>query len=160
METQKSITAWAEETFGHHTALAKLVRCNVEIAELLSALSSGAVTEIGGELADVKIIFMQVKEALGDDTTYVRSHGCSFTLMRLASELSQQVGLLMMMLEAGIDGEPMQLSLYVVEDIIHDMAYVLQVDLNELVDEKMKVNRARQWGRTSAGRHQHISEAA
>ncbi len=78
METQKTISAWGRETFGHSTATAIGTRMNVEVAEMLVALRCLADTsdpakvlryrkEAAREGADVYIMLVQVMEALGAD---------------------------------------------------------------------------------------------
>jgi NTP pyrophosphatase (non-canonical NTP hydrolase) len=62
-ETQQSITAWAEETFGavaHHPDLVK--RALLELQELEEAVSKQSQIEIAGELADVMILLYRLAE--------------------------------------------------------------------------------------------------
>lgn len=78
METQQTITAWGVATFGPNKPLAIATRANVEMSELLNALSNLAETTdpelyeqrriaCGVECADVVIMVMQVSELLGAD---------------------------------------------------------------------------------------------
>ena len=62
-ETQKSVTDWAEETFGpvrDHTTLVK--RAQVEMDELLEATAAADTNEMGKEAADVLILLMRLAE--------------------------------------------------------------------------------------------------
>lgn len=67
LEDQDSIEAWRSETFGPYTNRDRLAaRANVEMAELLTAIVSGAtLDEIAAECADVLIVLYGVAEAIG-----------------------------------------------------------------------------------------------
>ncbi len=70
METQKSVTQWAEKTFGpapDHGALVD--RACLELQELRSALKAEDVEEIGSELADIIILLYRIAELRGLDIT-------------------------------------------------------------------------------------------
>jgi len=60
-ETQKSITQWAEETFGSvadHSALVD--RAAIEMTELAEAVHSNDIIEIGKETADIVILLYRL----------------------------------------------------------------------------------------------------
>jgi len=62
-ETQKSVTNWAEETFGAVTDQKILVqRATLEMDELLEAVTNKDTVEIGKETADVIILLMRLLE--------------------------------------------------------------------------------------------------
>lgn len=78
METQRSITEWAEQTFGPSHPAVIASRMNVEVAELVSGLSTVARLEVSDidpntldalreECADVGVMLFQVCEKLGVD---------------------------------------------------------------------------------------------
>lgn len=78
METQQSITAWADGTFGPSHPAVIAARMNVEVAELVSGLSTVARLEVSDidpntldalreECADVGVMLFQVCEKLGVD---------------------------------------------------------------------------------------------
>lgn len=82
METQKTITDWSRENFGHQSPLTIALRMNVEQAELLNALGSYDRESNGicsaedldklhehaaDEVADVGVMLLQVAETLGID---------------------------------------------------------------------------------------------
>lgn len=67
-ETQESISAWANETFGKPHMLATIVaRLNEEMAELVSAVSTARIDDakVLSECADVYIVLCQVANKLG-----------------------------------------------------------------------------------------------
>ena len=62
-ETQKSISAWAEATFGPAQDLGVLVeRARIELDELLEAVQNQNREEIGKETADIAILLMRLLE--------------------------------------------------------------------------------------------------
>lgn len=67
IETQKTISDWANETFGTATSNMRIaVRANEEMAELLRALSADDYSsKAGEEIADVLIVLCRVAERLG-----------------------------------------------------------------------------------------------
>jgi NTP pyrophosphatase (non-canonical NTP hydrolase) len=68
METQKTIADWAEQTFGPVSDPEVLVkRADTELQELLEAVQSGDISEIGKETADVIILLMRLLEQSGLD---------------------------------------------------------------------------------------------
>ncbi|SDE48471.1 DUF550 domain-containing protein [Kordiimonas lacus] len=67
-ETQQSVAAWAEETFGPAGDQTVLVRrAQVELDELLEATAAGDKTEIGKETADIAILLYRLMELNGLD---------------------------------------------------------------------------------------------
>lgn len=70
METQKTVSAWAEDTFGPASDSSVLViRAETELQELLEAVNEGNISEIGKETADVVILLMRLLEQNGLDLT-------------------------------------------------------------------------------------------
>ncbi len=69
-ETQKTVTRWAEETFGPVQDQAVLVRRAMdEMAELLGATMAGDKPEIGKETADIAILLYRLLDLNGLDLT-------------------------------------------------------------------------------------------
>ena len=69
-EDQKTVTRWAEETFGPVRDHAVLVRrAMVEMEELLEATEAGNRVEMGKECADVAILLYRLMELNGLDLT-------------------------------------------------------------------------------------------
>jgi len=69
VETQQSITAWADETFGPSTSNMRIAtRANEEMAELLRALSVDDTSpDAAVEIADVVIVLSRLASKLGVD---------------------------------------------------------------------------------------------
>jgi len=68
VETQKTISLWAEETFGaggSNNVVA--TRANQEMAELLSAVAKDDVKKVGTEIADVFICLYRLADRMGLD---------------------------------------------------------------------------------------------
>jgi len=63
MDTQHTVSQWAEETFGPATDPSVLVRrAENELQELAQAVTDGDTEEIGKETADVVILLMRLLE--------------------------------------------------------------------------------------------------
>ncbi|WP_262691123.1 pyrophosphohydrolase domain-containing protein [Kordiimonas aestuarii] len=65
-ESQKTITVWAEDTFGpahDHSVLVR--RAMLELEELLEATEAGDRAEIGKETADIAILLYRLMELNG-----------------------------------------------------------------------------------------------
>jgi hypothetical protein len=155
VETQKTIHEWAEATFGPSTALDRIIRCNVECGELLSAIHTGATREhVLGEIGDVQIIFDQVKHSV--NMTY--DPAWSFALaspLCLAASINSAMSRLVVLLDEFDDPLLIDSTMCEIQDDLAQLATVLQVDLRQCVDDKMKINRARTWKRLESGRFQH-----
>lgn len=67
IETQKTISDWANETFGPATSNMRIAtRANEEMAELLRALAADDYSpKAGEEIADILIVLCRVAERLG-----------------------------------------------------------------------------------------------
>lgn len=68
MTLQSDILDWSIETFGSSSSVAKAIRGNKEMAELISSLQNGISNdEIAEECADVAFFLIQICEASGHD---------------------------------------------------------------------------------------------
>lgn len=68
MSIQKEVSQWATDEFGQSSAVAKAIRGNKEMAELISSLQNGIPNdEIAEECADVAFFLLQICEASGHD---------------------------------------------------------------------------------------------
>lgn len=68
MNIQKEVSRWATDQFGQSSAVAKAIRGNKEMAELISSLQNGIPNdEIAEECADVAFFLLQICEASGHD---------------------------------------------------------------------------------------------
>ncbi len=155
-ETQKTIHDWATRTFGPSNPLDRLVRCNVEAGELLSAIHNQAPRHItAGELADVQIIFMQVKEGLSYDSPPSNYDPYPTTATEVAAELCVSIGHLLQALAKGLKLDDTWDVVHDTQEIIILLAHTLGVDLDAAVDAKMMINRDRTWQKLESGRFQH-----
>ena len=68
-ETQRTITRWAQETFGAPSSLERVAaRANEEMAELLRVMTAGGnPTDIVTEAADVMIVPYRLADLMGHD---------------------------------------------------------------------------------------------
>lgn len=93
METQESITRWADDTFGPKHPAEVAARMNVEVAELVAGLATVAavpvedmdpelVQELQKECADVFIMLAQVAEKLNVDLQTVVDYKMSVNRRR------------------------------------------------------------------------------
>lgn len=65
-ETQSSISAWADATFGSLKSIVRAgTRANEEMAELLTALAKDDIGKVGPEIADVVICLYRLAHNLG-----------------------------------------------------------------------------------------------
>ena len=70
IETQETITNWAESTFGEASSCARVAaRANEEMAELLRALTADFIdpAKAAEEAADIVIVLFRVAEMCGRD---------------------------------------------------------------------------------------------
>ena len=93
METQESITRWADDTFGAAHPAEVAARMNVEVAELVAGLATVAAVPVAGmdqelvhelqkECADVFIMLAQVAEKLDVDLQTVVNYKMSVNRRR------------------------------------------------------------------------------
>lgn len=133
-ETQRTITEWGWATFGQHHPTSLAARMNVEVAELLS--------ELAGASSDPTL------RHLGTTLLHVAEAFCA-----RANQLQDERGLGLVSPGAGRRAADECADNFVV---LVQVASALGVDLPELVDKKMLVNRARTWQKRDDGRHQHV----
>lgn len=161
-ETPESILAWGRDTFGENSALDILVRANIEMAELVSAVSCGAAVElVAMEMADVDIVCAQGAAILGINPRIdpEGEHVVVGSLMSLALVAQSALSEIMSYVHLG-DAAYEQSIADLYEDNLYwalrQLAQRLGVDLQEKRDEKMAINRARSWGKTPEGHFQHL----
>jgi NTP pyrophosphatase (non-canonical NTP hydrolase) len=160
-ETQKKINQWGLETFGPCTPIEIAIRANVEMAELLSAVSNGALgSEISEEAADVAVILLQAtarwditvelpprdfKPEVDPNTASIDV--AAMAALQLAAAIQEVLSF----------GAPEQLT-YRMASVFNCLVMLASRHgrgLSMEVDEKMRINRARTWERTKGGRFQH-----
>lgn len=161
-ETQQTIALWGRETFGGFSAFSMVVRANIEMAELLSAIECGADAEkVALEVADVDIVLCQVAEILGIDIEAEDIHvsPTGLSILAQATFLNAEVSRLIHFIHDDMSTATLGPALENIYQSLVNLAFALGFDLQEVRDEKMKINRARQWGRSKNGHFQHLEDA-
>lgn len=168
METQKTISAWAEETFGASGSdFSCVTRANIELAELMHAVAVAASKQdIAEEIADVFIVLYRYAERRGVDArklavSHARNYSHLHTMYtamtpeQLCAELARRMSIL-----ASCSLTPGSMDyLGCVFYMLGVSAVVLGVDFYDAVDKKMAVNRKRKRKWTVVGGHgQHVEE--
>lgn len=159
-ETPETILAWGRATFGEPDLLGTLVRANLEMAELVSAISCGAdVEKIAMEMADVDIVCSQAAAILDVDISieFTGEHVLVGPLLAMAILANSNLADIM----AAVAIEDRDIILERFTDLywcLRQLAQRYEVDLQEYRDSKMKINRARSWARAPEGHFQHVKE--
>lgn len=161
METQETISAWAEETFGPAGSDLRVVaRANEEMAEVIRALSFGGQTEKAiEECADTAIVLMRLadrmkvrvvfpnEDAAWDATTY--AIWASAALNRLLDELHKTGG-----------RDPVspwaQDSFSQAVENLGKCVDALNGVIEDAINRKMAINRAREWRLDGSGHGYHV----
>lgn len=162
-ETQATISAWAEETFGPSGSLFRVAtRANEEMAELLTAIAKGNDGKAAEELADVVIVLARVgvrvclEDAFfprGGDPVSPSYEG--YSRETFAAEMNEHFAALLVATADtnNPNGVNAVIRLY---SAAGDLADSLGIDLQEQIDRKMEVNRARQWNLDGSGHGYHV----
>lgn len=157
METPQSILEWGAATFGSPTTLDLLVRCNKEMAELLSAINNQAPVEnIRAEIADVTIVIWQAAASADIQVPLYPGAKPIYGSMEMAVRVSSLLQELIIAFSGGNYYTPTSQSIQEASNLLYRMAAFYEADLQELVDAKMVVNRARQWELNADGSFQHV----
>lgn len=159
-ETQESISKWATETFGVSSSNARVAaRANEEMAELLRALTADDDSpKAAEEAADVKIVLYRLAERMG---FRLESGG---VLLSMPSNYSVAVGAneyMARVLSTIVQDE--ETATYAIQATVrwlHMLAARMGFQLNEEVDKKMAVNRARVWNLDGSGHGYHVRDKA
>jgi len=159
METQKTIVAWAIETFGDLGTLPKLAaRMNTEVAEVLREIVSEPMDpfKVALECADVAIILFRICEITDidlrekvpglPDMGWIEEPGA----WERAALLLQGCAALASSVPHGDDPIPFQADWFAREvtgigRMLEDLSNFVGVPLNMAIDRKMQINRARKW---------------
>lgn len=150
METQETVSKWAIETFGRPTPLRAALRTNTELAELLVALYLDNKEQIAKELADVAICLFGVATTLDEHLRTLPAGRvaprCELiqVILRRWNDLLQDVYL-------GLGYGHVQL----IWRALGDLAACCEVDMQNEIDRKMAINRARRWKLDGSGCGQH-----
>lgn len=167
-ETQESISAWAEETFGPAESLARVAaRANEEMAELLRAITAGKpYPKIMEEAADVAIVLERFAEIGGFDDARQTGHalgvidrvGAKSGALEIATFANLSLAMLM---DDMTDDRPGTVcgdrsgSLYLVFHALYRLVTVLGGELDHAIDAKMEINRVRRWTKDGTGHGYH-----
>jgi len=173
--TDEDIRTWAVTTFGSAQATPRevLVRCNRELAELLSAIENEApLDRIAGELADVYVVSCQVPVMMRSGWDAVMNTEGFGTSSTQAGRLSVALALNIFFakaigfyhrawpacgeLEAPQRQSIVNETLGVVRSLLDALARDYGVNLYAEVDKKMDVNKARAWAKNENGSFQHV----
>ena len=161
-ETPESITEWSDATFGGDVSpLACAVRANMEMAELLAAVTQNQPVErIAEECADVCIVLWRLAKLLAADLGPLEYYS---PIRERADETVKTINTHLAATIRHVATNPHRARecLLMTLCYIQWLATVCKFDLQEAVDAKMQVNRARQWKMdgTGCGYHIKIEEA-
>lgn len=170
-ETQKSISDWAEETFGAATSnLRVAVRANEEMAELLRELTIDFSPEYDArkaveECADTYIVLCRLGERLGLNLLQSPSARAIRHEMPIGSrpfEIAVKANVLiakaMLLLSYKIQHKVTATTASEVAGLLEWIVEKLGGDLHVAVDSKMEVNRRRRWRVDGSGHGYHLKE--
>lgn len=163
-ETQETIEAWANLTFGpNRTVPVMLARATQEMAELLLAVHQVTpdLDRIAMECADVCIVLCRPSALLGHDITVIMNHigfdgsrGFLRHAITANSRLAQCVAHY---------NEPNFFLPFVLDDIVTQMGQCCAAAgriLGVMVSKKMSINKGRVWKLFGDGTGQHIDLAS
>lgn len=175
IESQESISVWAEETFGPVSSNARVAaRANEEMSELLQALTSDEKhPKAKEEAADVLIVLYRLAARMGFDLKdEVRrwmqnednlawrnlnsSNSSTDSNAYVAAQANESMSdLLSLLLRSHDPSAKAKVALIFI--LLSELAERMGFDLHEQVDLKMKKNRARTWNRDGTGHGYHRS---
>lgn len=161
METQKSISDWAEATFGKvGSNLSVLARANVEVAELLmkAVVGESTIEGICEECADVAICLYRFRERCKmppPARTQTQVWAVMEATISVQSVMVHMMDLLSLDDLAVSDG-----MISKVFEHLHGIVGMISVSsLDVFVDRKMAKNRVRKWV-VRGGHGQHVEPAS
>lgn len=168
METQASICAWADETFGPASNLLRvLVRADEEMVELLRKLTApdivksrqGRIDDLVEEAADVVIVLCRAAQLAGDNQfmeTFYTLKGID-TAEKMAITAAAYLRRVMVTLYEA-PGE-VAVTISYCAGSLFTFCLMLGRSLPTAVEAKMAKNRARKWRRDGTGHGYHTQEA-
>lgn len=178
-ETPIGIYNWSKDTFGPRTPLMVAGRTSCEVSELVVALVNGhSNAKLGGEIADVAIMLWQLAAAHSCDARpAVDERLVAVEEPEARPEIDEKMvgalkpGIVSIGLALNrhfslyierVALKPKEPRNYLVKALmaLEWLARDLELSLPELVDAKMKINRARTWEEVGAGHFQHSEVAA
>lgn len=157
-ETQKTITNWADETFGPvNNNFRVAARANEEMAELLRALSVGDEEKAREEAADVVIVLARLATRLERKLfppTWPEHNSKRPT--NYATLANNDMSWLLMRLEMDQNSIDAHGDIWNIVSLMHAICIRLGTDLQTEIDKKMAVNRARTWKLDGSGHGYHV----
>lgn len=183
LETPASILAWSVDTFGERTALSVATRTSKEVNEAMCAvLNDAPLPVIHDELADCAVMMWQVGQLIDPSSTEgpyrstfrassdaAREKVCPYfsavqlqrrfttVLEELIKERTWQTSTDLGDVARGRHAR--QHSTLILKDsllLLDRLAWFYAIDLQDHVDAKMRINRARSWERLNDGSYQHV----
>lgn len=159
-ESQSSICAWADATFGPPFSDASIVaRALREMAELVTACVYGEPAErIGQEIADVVIVLARLGRSCEVDVIALSTPRYAEESKRGPIWFAGEAGAhLNAMLAHGSASAPARRVESAVA-LLGRLARCIGIDLPAAIDAKMAVNRARRWNVDGRGHGEHVKE--
>ncbi|HVJ31606.1 MAG TPA: hypothetical protein VND94_00705 [Terriglobia bacterium] len=166
-ETQETITAWANETFGPIASIERgITRANLEMAEALHELTSDHDDwreRLIAECADVLIVLARVASCAMETVTIPTRSMIAFPAHTLASHAlgvanTELARLYLIAAEANLPTTRVHISY--TWNKVKAVIEFLGGDAQAAIDAKMAINRARQWRRDGQGHAFHIPEGS
>ena len=163
-ETEDSIRAWADDTFGTTTSLARVAaRANEEMAEVLRALTADRpFADVAVEVVDTVIVLCRAADLAGmhlqrvQDDIETDAHAkwlCVHIACQAATALVRAI-------EFGDHPSEFEARHAIRSAYLHlsDLCRSLGFGLWSTIDKKMEVNRARVWRKDGTGHGYHVRE--
>ncbi len=164
-ETQQTIAQWADASFGPcKDVLSSIARAGQEMAELVKCVvEGGTVDDAVEEAADVVICLARAGEKLDYDLlqssrTFIGEDPTGSSPTGLALAASLYLGMAALRATTGADDTLVTLLSSV--RMLDIFVSAVGLDLEEVIDAKMVVNRRRQWRRDGHGHGYHIDPGA
>lgn len=161
METQASITGWANTTFGEAPSFPLiLTRANEEMAELLRAITAPEPKpeQITEEAADVAIVLCRAGASLGRNILRAipdvgrPSNAPLLSVTRGNEILATCIGIA----AEAISNQRCAIYLDIIINTLATTCLAYGTTLGEAIDRKMGINRQRVWVRRGDGHGQHV----
>lgn len=163
METQKSISDWANHTFGQPGSnLRVATRAGEEIFELFKEMcqASPDYAKLVEEAADVAIVLYRLCDRLGFlvDTSIIRREDPANAKLFAAQANAQIASVIVRLIHQDNDVSArynLLQTYYFLEQLCLELGY----NLNEQVETKMVINRQRKWNVGNDGHGYHVKES-
>ncbi len=162
METQQTISRWAQQTFGEPGSNFRVVvRATEEMAELLKALATQQTNDkILEEAADVAIVMYRYAERLRVQisTSCFPANRSRYAAEDLAAQANIRLAEIIEMLAICDDNRYTSYCINQLYWFLEQICVKLQSNLQKQVDAKMVINRERKWRLDESGHGYHVKE--